>query len=223
MQGEKNMKNPIDNYWNLKLESVKENLEKNRFKVFIAPNAKAAKEIAINDIIPELDIKTVSWGGSMSFVATGLFHELKDNPDLEVLNTFNQKLTPEQMLELRRQSLMVDLFITGTNAVTQDGHLVNLDMVGNRVAAIMWGPKNVLLIIGRNKICEDLEEAMLRIKNYAAVVNTMNLDKKTPCVKTGTCQDCSSPERICNYWTITEKSFIKERIKIILVNEDLGF
>lgn len=217
------MKNPIDNYWNLKLESVKENLEKNRFKVFIAPNAKAAKEIAINDIIPELDIKTVSWGGSMSFVATGLFHELKDNPDLEVLNTFNQKLTPEQMLELRRQSLMVDLFVTGTNAVTQDGHLVNLDMVGNRVAAIMWGPKNVLLIIGRNKICEDLEEAMLRIKNYAAVVNTMNLDKKTPCVKTGTCQDCSSPERICNYWTITEKSFIKERIKIILVNEDLGF
>jgi len=217
------MKNPIDNYWNLKLEAVKENLEKNRFKVFIAPNAKAAKDIAINDIIPELDIKTVSWGGSMSFVATGLFHELKDNPDLEVLNTFNQKLTPEQMLELRRQSLMVDLFVTGTNAVTQDGHLVNLDMVGNRVAAIMWGPKHVLLIIGRNKICEDLEEAMLRIKNYAAVVNTMNLDKKTPCVKTGTCQDCSSPERICNYWTITEKSFIKERIKIILVNEDLGF
>ena len=217
------MKNPIDNYWKLKLETVKENLEKNRFKVFIAPNAKAAKEIAINDIIPELDIKTVSWGGSMSFVATGLFHELKDSPDLEVLNTFNQKLTPEQMLELRRQSLMVDLFITGTNAVTQDGHLVNLDMVGNRVAAIMWGPKHVLLIIGRNKICEDLEEAMLRIKNYAAVVNTMNLDKKTPCVKTGTCQDCSSPDRICNYWTITEKSFIKERIKIILVNEDLGF
>ena len=217
------MKNPIDNYWNLKLEAVKENLEKNRFKVFIAQDAATAKDIAIKDIIPKLDIKTVSWGGSMSFVATGLFHELKDNPDLEVINTFNQKLTPEQMLELRRQSLMVDLFVTGTNAVTQDGHLVNLDMVGNRVAAIMWGPKNVLLIIGRNKICEDLEEAMLRIKNYAAVVNTMNLDKKTPCVKTGICHDCDSPDRICNYWTITEKSFIKERIKIILVNEDLGF
>jgi len=217
------MKNPIDNYWSLKLEAVKEKLEKNNFKVFTAPDAKAAKEIALNDIISKLDVKTVSWGGSMSFVATGLFHELKDNPDLEVLNTFNQKLTPEEMLELRRQSLMVDLFVTGTNAVTQDGQLVNLDMVGNRVAAIMWGPKNVLLIIGRNKICEDLEEAMMRIKNYAAVVNTMNLDKKTPCVKTGTCHDCSSPERICNYWTITEKSFIKQRINIILVNEDLGF
>ena len=217
------MKNPIDNYWNLKLATLKENLEKNNFEVLIAPDAKAAKDIALNDIIPKLNIKSVSWGGSMSFIATGLFHELNKNPDLEVLNTFNKKLTMDEMLELRRQSLLVDLFVTGTNAVTMDGQLVNLDMIGNRVAAIMWGPKNVLLVIGRNKICQDLEEAMLRIKNYTAVVNTMNLDKKTPCVKTGVCHDCSGPDRICNYWTITEKSFIKKRIKIILVNEDLGF
>ena len=217
------MKNPIDNYWNLKLESVKENLEKNNFKVFIAPDAESAKNIALNDIIPQLDVKTISWGGSVSFIETGLFHELNANENLKILNTFNKNLKPEEMLELRRQSLLVDLFVTGTNAVTQSGHLVNLDLVGNRVAAIMWGPKHVLLIIGRNKICQDLEEAMLRVKNYAAVVNTMRLDKKTPCVKTGICHDCKSPDRICNYWTITEKSFIKERIKIILVNEDLGF
>ncbi len=88
---------------------------------------------------------------------------------------------------------------------------------------MMWGPKHVLLIIGRNKLCADLEDAMFRIKNYAAPVNTMNLDKKTPCAATGVCQDCSSPDRICNYWTIVEKSFVKHRIKIILVNEDLGF
>ena len=217
------MKKPIDNYWNLKLESVKENLENNNFEVFIAQDAKAAKEIAMNDIIPKLDIKSVSWGGSMSFVATGLFHELKDNPDIDVLNTFDQSLSKEEMMDKRRQSLMVDLFITGTNALTEAGHLVNLDMMGNRVAAMMWGPKTVLLIIGRNKITGDLEDAMIRIKNYAAPVNTMNLDKKTPCRKTGICHDCSSPDRICNYWTILEKSFIKNRIKIILVNEDLGF
>ncbi|MCK4767149.1 MAG: lactate utilization protein [Desulfobacula sp.] len=217
------MKNPVDNYWNLKLESVKENLENNNFEVFIAQDAKAAKEIAMNDIIPKLDIKSVSWGGSMSFVATGLFHELKDNPDIDVLNTFDQSLSKEEMMDKRRQSLMVDLFITGTNALTEAGHLVNLDMMGNRVAAMMWGPKTVLLIIGRNKITGDLEDAMIRIKNYAAPVNTMNLDKKTPCRKTGICHDCSSPDRICNYWTILEKSFIKNRIKIILVNEDLGF
>lgn len=217
------MKNPIDHYWNLKLEAVKENLESNNFEVFVAQKAQDAKKIAVNDIIPKLDIKTVSWGGSISFIETGLFHELNGRADLEVLNTFDKELSAEQMMELRRQSLMVDLFVTGTNAVTEAGHLVNLDMVGNRVAAIMWGPKNVLLIIGRNKVCGDLEDAMFRIKNYAAPVNTMRLDKKTPCRKSGICHDCSSPDRICNYWTITEKCFVKHRIKIILVNEDLGF
>ncbi len=217
------MKSPIDTYWQLKLEAVKENLENNNFEVHIAESAEAAKELALDKIIPSLNIKSVSWGGSMSFVSTGLFHALKDNPDLKVLNTFDKSLSMEEMLELRRQSLMVDLFITGTNALTEAGHLVNLDMIGNRVAAIMWGPKNVLLIIGRNKICGDIEDAMFRIKNYAAPVNTINLDKKTPCRKTGICHDCSSPDRICNYWTITEKCFSKGRIKIILVNEDMGF
>jgi len=217
------MKNPVNNYWNCKLSELKTNLEENKFEVFIAQSAEEAKNVALNEIIPKLQIKSVSWGGSMSFVATGLFHELKDKPELEVLNTFDRNLSNEEMMDLRRRSLMTDLFITGTNAVTEDGFLVNLDMVGNRVAAIMWGPKNVLLIIGRNKLCRDLDEAMFRIKTYAAPVNVINLDKKTPCRETGVCQDCKSPDRICNYWTITEKSFTKHRIKIILVNQDMGF
>jgi L-lactate utilization protein LutB len=217
------MKNPIDNYWSLKLNELKKALEENKFEVFIAQKAEEAKNIALTEILPKLRIKSVSWGGSMSFVATGLFHELKDKPELEVLNTFDRSLSNEEMMDLRRRSLMTDLFITGTNAVTEDGCLVNLDMVGNRVAAMMWGPKNVLLIIGRNKICSDINEAMSRIKTYAAPVNVINLDKKTPCKETGVCQDCKSPDRICNYWTIIEKSFIKHRIKIILVNEDMGF
>lgn len=217
------MENPIDNYWQLKLESVKQRLEDNRFEVYIAESSGQAKDIALNTIIPSLGAKTVSWGGSVSFVSTGLFHALKDNPDFEVINTFDQSLSPDQKFELRRRSLMTDLFITGTNAITEEGQLVNLDMIGNRVAAIMWGPKTVLLIIGRNKICPNIEDAMFRIKNYAAPVNCMKLDKKTPCAKTGFCHDCSSPDRICNYWTITEKSFQQGRIKIILVNEELGF
>ncbi|MCP4022432.1 MAG: lactate utilization protein [Desulfobacteraceae bacterium] len=217
------MKDPINNYWQLKMESVKESLESNNFDVFIAQSAEEAKDIALNDIISKLEVKSVSWGGSVSFVSTGLFHALKDREDLTVFNTFDKGVSVEEAMELRRQSLMVDLFITGTNAITEAGHLVNLDMVGNRVAAIMWGPKNVILIVGRNKICGDIEDAMFRIKNYAAPVNTMNLDKKTPCRKTGICHDCSSPDRICNYWTITEKCFTKGRIKVILVNEDLGF
>lgn len=217
------MKNPIDNYWHLKLETVKEALEKNKFEVFISDTAAGAKDLALNQIIPALDVKSVSWGGSMSFVATGLFHALMENKDLEIINTFDKSLSFEDMMERRRQSLLADLFISGTNALTEAGQLVNLDMIGNRVAAMMWGPRHVLLIIGRNKLCADLEDAMFRIKNYAAPVNIMNLDKKTPCATTGICQDCASPDRICNYWTIIEKSFVKHRIKIILVNEDLGF
>lgn len=219
----KPIKNPIDQYWNLKLEVVKQNLEKNNFEAFITQTAEEAKQLALDTIIPPLAAKSVSWGGSVSFIETGLFHELRGREDLEVLNTFDKKLEPKEMMALRRKSLMVDLFITSSNAITEDGQLVNLDMVGNRVAAIMWGPKHVLLIIGRNKICPDIEDAMFRVKNYAAPVNTMRLDKKTPCRKTGTCHDCSSPDRICNYWTITEKCFEKKRIKIILVNQDLGF
>ena len=213
----------INNYWQLKLEAVKQRLEDNKFDVYVADSAEKAKDIALNTIIPPLGVKSVSWGGSISFVSTGLFDALKDNPDFEVINTFDKSISDEQKFELRRRSLMVDLYITGTNAITEDGQLVNLDMIGNRVAAIMWGPKNVLLIVGRNKICRNIDDAMYRIKNYAAPVNCMNLNKKTPCAKAGFCHDCSSPDRICNYWTITEKSFQQGRIKIILVNEDLGF
>jgi len=217
------MENFINNYWRLKLGAVKQRLEDNKFDVYVADSAEKAKDIALNTIIPPLGVKSVSWGGSVSFVSTGLFHALKDNPDFEVINTFDKSLSEAQKFELRRRSLMVDLFVTGTNAITEDGQLVNLDMIGNRVAAIMWGPKNVLLIVGRNKICGNIDDAMCRIKNYAAPVNCMKLNKKTPCAKVGFCQDCSSPDRICNYWTITEKSFQQGRIKIILVNEDLGF
>jgi len=147
---------------------------------------------------------------------------LKERQDITVLDTYDKNLSPEESYELRRRSLLVDLFITGTNAVTERGRLVNLDMIGNRVAAITFGPKNVILFIGRNKIVADVDEAIERIKVYAAPVNVMRLEKKTPCLKTGICQNCTSPERICNAWSISEKSFPKGRIKVILINEDLG-
>jgi len=96
-------------------------------------------------------------------------------------------------------------------------------MYGNRIAAITFGPKNVVILVGRNKIVPDVKEAMFRIKNYAAPINAMRLDKKTPCVKTSCCEDCKSPDRICNTWTITEKSFPRGRVKVVLINEDMGF
>jgi L-lactate utilization protein LutB len=217
------MEKPIENFWKTRLANLKEALEANNFEVFVADDAREAQKIVLEQIIPKTNAKSVSWGGSGTFVATGLYQVLKDSTDFEVLDTFDKNLSPEDSLERRRQSLLVDLFLTGTNAVTEGGQLVNLDMIGNRIGGITFGPKNVVILVGRNKIAADLDEAMLRVKDYAAPVNTMRLDKKTPCVKTSYCEECKSPDRICNTWTITEKSFPKGRTRVVLINEDLGF
>lgn len=217
------MDNPIENYWKIRLANLKESLEGNNFEVFVAESVNAAKDVVLEKIIPKTGAKSVSWGGSVTFVATGLYEVLKERSDMEVLDTYDKSLSPEEALERRRQSLLVDLYITGTNAVTESGQLVNLDMIGNRIGGITFGPKHVIILVGRNKISSDLDEALFRIKNYAAPVNTMRLDKKTPCVKTAYCEECKSPDRICNTWTITEKSFPKGRVKIVLINDDLGF
>lgn len=216
------MDRPVEHYWDLKLKRVQEALEKNNFTVTIARDRDDAKNLVLEKILPALQVQSVSWGGSMTFTATGLYDVLRDRSDLEILDTYEKGLALEDMLERRRRSLLVDLFFTGTNAVTEDGKLVNLDMYGNRVAAITFGPRHVVLLVGRNKVVPDVESAMMRIKDYAAPTNAMRLDKKTPCSHTGECEECSSPERICNHWTITEKSFPKGRIHVVLINEDLG-
>ena len=217
------MEKPIENYWKGRLVGVKDALERNNFEAFLADNAAKAKEIVQKEILVKTGAKSVSWGGSLTFTSTGLYDAMKNHPDLEVLDVFDKGLFDEEKVELRRRALLVDLFITGTNAVTETGKLVNLDMYGNRIAAITFGPKHVVILVGRNKIVPDVEEAMFRIKNYAAPVNAMRLDKKTPCVKTSYCEDCRSSDRICNTWTITEKSFPKGRIKVVLINENMGF
>jgi len=216
------MEKPIEHYWRTRLEKLKAALEDNNFEVFLAENAAAAKSIVLEQILPQTGAKSIAWGGSMTFTATGLYDALKNSPDLEVLDTFDRNISPEENLERRRQALLVDLFITGSNAVTESGQLVNLDMIGNRVAAITFGPRHVIVLVGRNKIVTDLEDAMFRIKNYAAPTNAMRLDKNTPCAKTSFCEECKSPDRICNVWTMTEKSFPKGRVKVVLINEDLG-
>jgi L-lactate utilization protein LutB len=216
------MDSPVDKFWQIRLADIKLSLEANNFDVFIANNAAEAKQIVLKNIIPKLGAKSVSWGGSMTFIATGLYDALKNDKKMQVRDTFDKTISREDNWELRRQSLLADLFITGTSAVTESGMLVNLDMIGNRVGGITFGPKNVVILVGRNKIVSDLEDAMMRIKNYAAPANAIRLNMKTPCVKTSYCEECKSKERICNTWAITEKSFPKGRIKVVLINEDLG-
>ena len=217
------MEKPIDNYWKLRLADLKTALESNNFEVFVVDDRQAACKVVLDSIIPSLKIQSISWGGSMTFLAAnGLFDRLKDNKEFEVLDTFDKSIPADEMLERRRQALVVDLFITGTNAVTETGQLVNLDMIGNRICALTFGPKWVIILVGRNKLVANLDDAIYRIKNYVAPTNAMRLDKKTPCIKTSFCEECKSPDRICNTWTITEKCFPKGRVKIVLINEDLG-
>jgi L-lactate utilization protein LutB len=159
----------------------------------------------------------------MSLHATAILDALRQMPSINLIETFAPGVPREELIERRRQALLVDLFLTGTNAVTETGELVNLDMIGNRVGAITFGPRTVVLVIGRNKLVQTVQHAMDRIKSYSAPMNAIrHTGWKMPCVKTSFCMDCNSPDRICNTWTITQKSHPKGRIKIILVNEDLG-
>lgn len=220
---EKEVNDPIEHYWKIRLEELKIQLEKNNFEVFLAATAEKAGELVMQRLLPESGAKTVAYGGSMTMKAAGLHDALSTLEGVEVLRPDAPNLSNEEKIELRRKGLLADFYVSGTNAVTEDGHLVNLDMIGNRVAAITFGPKQVVILVGRNKIVPDLNAAMYRIKEYAAPVNSMRLDFATPCIKTSHCEDCKSPQRICNSWAITEKSFPKGRIKIVLINEELGF
>jgi len=209
-------------FWGARLKRVRKALEANNFEVFIADDLAAAGQVVLENILPGTGAQSLSWGGSGTFLATGLYERLRDMEDLEILDTFEKEISRAESLERRRRALLVDLFITGTNAVTEAGQLVNLDMYGNRVGAITFGPRFVTILVGRNKIVPDLDTAFARVRDYAAPANAMRLGKKTPCAETARCESCKSPERICNTWTVTEKSFPPRRIKVVLINEDAG-
>ncbi|WP_428566567.1 MAG: lactate utilization protein [Solidesulfovibrio sp. DCME] len=216
------MPSPKDTYYAKRLEDLAEALRGNHFKAHVVPDLAAAKALVLDTILPESGAKSVAYGGSATLVASGLPEALAKRPEIAVLDTLDKSISPAEAYERRRQALLVDLFLTGTNAVTEDGVLVNLDMIGNRACAIAFGPKQVVVLVGRNKLVSDLTSAVRRIKEFAAPANAIRLSKKTPCTATARCEDCGSPERICNVWTITEKSFPRGRITVICINEDLG-
>jgi len=216
------MSDLLNTFWQKRLVKAQEALENNNFEAHVAQSPDQAKDIVLTKILPQSKPKLVSWGGSMTLQQLGILDELHKEKGLALLDPFDKNVSREENSERRRQALLADLFFTGTNALTEAGQLINLDMYGNRVGALVFGPRYVVVLAGRNKLCVDVEEAMLRVKGYAAPANALRLKKKTPCVQTGFCEDCKSPERICNVWTITEKSFPKSRIKVVLINQDLG-
>ncbi|BAH76882.1 lactate utilization protein [Solidesulfovibrio magneticus] len=214
---------PVQAYFEKRLADTAKALSDNHFLVHVVADAEEAAQVVIGEVLPATAPKVVSYGGSMTLAATGLPVLLAARPELSIINTMDHAIPAEEMYERRRQALLADLFVTGSNAVTQDGKLVNLDMIGNRACAINFGPRHVVVLLGRNKIVPDVATGMARVKNYAAPVNAMRLSKNTPCVATSHCQDCGSPQRICNVWTITEKCFPRGRVTVVLINQDLGF
>lgn len=213
---------PRDTFYQLRLDAVAKKLRQAGFVVHVADSADAAKALILDTLVPQLAPRTVAFGGSTSLVETGIYAALKERPDLTVLDTLDRSIPAEELVERRRQALLADLFLTGANAVTEAGQLVNLDMLGNRVAALHFGPRHVIVLAGRNKLVPDVAAAQARIKYLAAPANAVRLGMNTPCAATGKCANCASEQRICTVWTITERCFPEGRIHIVLANADLG-
>ena len=207
--------------WNQKVaRKIIKNLEKRRMAGSYTATADQAKD-EILEMIPQG--ATVFRCGSMSAVGMGLWDSIAALPEVNLIDPYRPELSPEEAMELRRRGLTADVMIASTNAITLDGRLVNLDGMGNRVAAMAFGPKKVILVVGMNKVAPDLESAVARVKHYAAPVNNIRYGLKNPCVETGLCSDCKTPQRICNMWSIIEGHMIKDRIHVKLVGENLGY
>jgi hypothetical protein len=173
--------------------------------------------------LKQLAPKTVSYADSQTLRDTGILEYCKTCEDFIFIDTFNEAESFKEQIAKKKEALTVDLFLTGTNAITKNGLLVNLDMLGNRIGGITFGPKKVILMVGKNKIVPDLEAAFQKIREYTAPKNAARHPAlKTPCIVTKHCMDCSSPHRICNSWSIVEKSYPKGRIKVVLIDEELG-
>jgi len=201
------------------LQQVAEILGKRNFEVTVAANGDEAVKAALG-LIPEGAI--VGLGGSMTVKEIGLLDALREG-SFELCDQYEEGISKEENYSRRRRGAAAEVFVTGTNAIAKDGALVNIDGIGNRVAALTFGPEKVIVVVGRNKICDDIHKALDRVQNYVAPKNAKRFGVDTPCVKTGKCEDCSSPQRICNIYSIIRRQSAPGRFHVILVDEDLGF
>ncbi|MDR1396023.1 MAG: lactate utilization protein [Deltaproteobacteria bacterium] len=211
-----------EKHYQLQLAQVQKALEKHFFGASVHETLEEALDYLTGTIVDE-SVASVGFGGSETVTPTDINSRLLKNPRLTVFDRNSSALSPEERSELSRKSLTADLFIASSNAVTLSGELVNIDKFGNRVAAMIYGPKKVALIAGRNKIVPTQEDARMRLKNYAAPMNAIRLNLTTPCAVKGFCHDCQGSSRICGVLTIIERSFPPGRIHVLLVNQDLGF
>ena len=196
-------------------QKVIKGLESRNMAGCYASSKEEALKLAL-EMIPEGS--SVTMGGGMSVHEIGLVSALKEG---------NYNFIDRDEYEDPREAFLLsydaDFYLASTNAITEDGILVNIDGTSNRVSALAYGPKKVICIVGMNKVCDDVDGALKRARNVAAPINAQRFDITTPCKKTGACMNCKSPDTICCQFLITRFSRIKDRIHVILVNENLGF
>jgi L-lactate utilization protein LutB len=205
------------------MEQVCKNLLRNGFNAVFAEDRDSANKTVLGSIS---EGTTVGIGDSATVRQIGIVEEL-EKKGISVLNPFSRGLTTDRTKtgvrdNISRRIFLCDVYVCGTNAVTRDGKLVNVDAVGNRIASMIFGPRRVFIIVGRNKIVRDVEEALYRIKNLIAPFHARTKGFGTPCAQTGRCSDCNTPRRICCVTSIMERRPWRTEISVVLVNEDLG-
>jgi hypothetical protein len=202
-----------------KCEKAVESLGKNGFAAVYCPTAVSARDYILREAATA---QTIGFGGSLSVVDLQVIEEL-GGQGKELLIHGVPGLSLEERLAIMRRQLTCDLFLTGSNAVTLSGILVNIDASGNRVGSMFFGPRQVIVVAGRNKLVDgDANAAIKRVKDWASPPNAKRLNYNTPCAKTGFCSDCNSPDRICRITTVIERKPRLTDVRVLVVNEELG-
>ena len=199
-------------------ERMIKNLNRRNMEAFYCPTGEEAVQ-KVSELIA--DGSTVTWGGTATVRDLGIPEVLKDRGTLNVLDRDTVE-TPEEKESMYLKAFTSDVYLTSANAISEDGVIVNIDGNGNRVAAITWGPKKVIFVIGLNKVSQTIEAALSRARGTASPINAARFDIKTPCQNDGVCHNCNSPESICNYVHFLRNS-PKGRHVVVLVGDNLGY
>lgn len=211
--------NPKQSYFDKRGSILVKNLKGRHFDAWYFSTREEALKKAL-DLIPRG--ATVGWGGCTTAEQIGLMNAVKSGPYAAIDR--DQAQSGEERIKLMKQALLAEVFISGANALSMDGQMVNIDGNGNRVAALVYGPDNVIIVAGMNKVADTLESAITRARTVAAPMNQQRFSgNETPCGITGTCADCKSETCICNQILITRNCRPAGRIKFILIGEELGF
>ena len=211
------MTEPMKKYYQKRGQLLVKNLRSRHYDAYYCDTKEAALEKAL-EIIPKG--ATVGWGGAMSAQQIGLLDAM-NNGEYNAIDR-DKAPNPEERKKAMKNCLLADVFITGANALSMDGQMVNIDGNGNRVAAIVYGPESIVVIAGMNKVMDSIDAAVIRARTVAAPMNKQRFALQTPCEVTGTCGDCKSEGCICNQILVTRNSKPAGRIKVILVGEKLG-